>query len=195
MRSNITIILGLVLAGAIVFAIDGPVSSRIVGLNFDWPQKSPLRPEIPSPQMLTEQEFQDARIAWNYFENNTQQLTGLVNSVDGFPATTIWDQGSYLMALVSARKLHVIEANDFDLRIRQFLAQLQDIELFYGILPNKSYNTQTVALTNYQNEPVEKGIGWSALDIARLMLGLKILTSNYPKFAALAQSSTARFNL
>jgi len=86
-----------------------------------------------------------------------------VNSVAWFPSTTLWDQGSYVLALVSASKLGLIDEDEFRKRADQFLKSLADLELIDDVLPNKVYNTQTLKMTDYDDSPAPDGIGWSAL--------------------------------
>jgi hypothetical protein len=70
---------------------------------------------------LTAEEQKLATIAWKYFENNTQPETGLVNAVDKYPSTTMWDAASYLGGLVSAVELGIISKNEFDRRMTSLL--------------------------------------------------------------------------
>ena len=51
----------------------------------------------------------------------------------------------------------------------------------YYELPNKSYNTLTKEMSNYRNEKTERGLGWSAIDIGRLLAPLNIIVWNYPE--------------
>lgn len=124
-----------------------------------------------------------ARIAWRYFQNNTDPTTGLVNSTDNYPSTTMWETGSYFVATISAERLGVIPHNEAIERIGTALDTLNGMRLFDGILPNKAYNVQTGELVNYANEPVERGLGWSALDIARMVAALGHVEANYPELA------------
>ena len=50
---------------------------------------------------LTPREMAVAVNAWQYFVHNLQPTTGLVNAVNNYPSTTMWDSASYLAALVS----------------------------------------------------------------------------------------------
>ncbi|WP_376749685.1 DUF3131 domain-containing protein, partial [Pantoea piersonii] len=52
---------------------------------------------------LTEREMAVAKTAWSYFVANYQPTTGLVNAVNKYPSTTMWDSASYLAALTAAR--------------------------------------------------------------------------------------------
>ena len=48
------------------------------------------------------------------FENNYQPETGLVNAVDTYPSTTMWDTASYMGALMAAYELRIIDKQVFD---------------------------------------------------------------------------------
>lgn len=127
---------------------------------------------------LTPDEKKMAEAAWKYFQNNTQDATGLVNAVDKYPSTTMWDTASYLGGLVSAYELGVIQKNEFDHRMMALLGTLNRIEFFQDELPNKAYNTLTGQKVDYTNKPGE--IGYSALDLGRLLIWLKIAKERYP---------------
>ena len=122
---------------------------------------------------LTPREMAVAKNAWQYFVANTQPTTGLVNAVNKYPSTTMWDSASYLAALTAARELKIIDKAEFDRRLLQFLATLNKLTLFQNQVPNKAYNTITGQKVDYLNKPGE--IGFSAIYIGRMMLGLKIL--------------------
>jgi hypothetical protein len=127
---------------------------------------------------LTAEEQKLATIAWKYFENNTQPETGLVNAVDKYPSTTMWDAASYLGGLVSAVELGIISKNEFDRRMTSLLKTLNSLEFFRDELPNKVYNTKTGQKVDYTNKPGE--IGYSALDLGRFLIWLKIIKERYP---------------
>lgn len=148
----------------------------------------------PAPRALTEQEAQWARIAWRYFKNNTDGKTGLVNSVEGYPATTMWDTASSLLALVSARQLEIITQKEFDASQSKMLASLGRMPLFDQALPNKSYNTATLAMVDYENQPSPAGIGWSAIDLGRLLVPLNIIAWNHPQHAQAVRKLIARWD-
>jgi len=127
---------------------------------------------------LTAKEKFMAKVAWKYFENNYQPETGLVNAVDGYPSTTMWDIGSYLGGLVSAYELGLIDKSDFDLRLSALFKTFNKLDLFRNELPNKAYNTKNAQKVNYANKPGE--IGYSALDLGRLLIWFKIIKERYP---------------
>jgi hypothetical protein len=96
---------------------------------------------------------------------------------------------------MSAQRLGVIERDEAVARISLSLDTLQDMRLFDGVLPNKAYNVRTGELVNYANEPVERGLGWSALDIARMVGALGHVEANYPELAPKTATLMARWRL
>lgn len=151
-------------------------------------------PPVPASQALGSRERELARVAWKYFENNTNARTGLVNSVQDYPAATMWDTGSYLLALISALRLDIIPLKEFDKRMRQALRSLADMPLYDNALPNKSYDVRTLAMVDYAGKAAPQGIGWSAIDIARLMVPLNIVAWHYPKHTEQALRVIGRWN-
>ena len=131
---------------------------------------------------LTDAERKAAETAWVYFKNNYHEKTGLVNAVDGYPSTTLWDSASYLAGLVSAHQLEIIERLEFDQKLIKFIETFRNLKLFRGMLPNKAYNTITKEPVNYKNQPAE--IGFSPIDVARLLIWFKIIKSLYPVYSA-----------
>lgn len=130
---------------------------------------------------LTDAEMNIARMAWKYFENNYQPKTGLVNAVNNYPSTTMWDTASYLGGLVAAYELGLIDKSVRDKRLIALLKTFNSIELFQNEIPNKAYHTKTAEKVNYANKPGE--IGFSALDLGRLLIWFKIIKERYPQHA------------
>jgi hypothetical protein len=129
---------------------------------------------------ITERELAMARTAWKYFENNTQP-TGLANAVDNYPSTTMWDTASYLGAIVAARELRLITPQQADERLGKAIEALGKLSFFKDELPNKVYHTKTLDKVDYANNPGE--IGFSALDLGRLLIWLKVAKERYPQHA------------
>jgi hypothetical protein len=150
---------------------------------------------IPAPATPTADQLKYAAIAWTYFRNNINPTTGLVNSADGYPSTTMWETGSMLIAVISADRLGLIEPIEAKVRISKALETLTTIRLFDGILPNKAYNVETGELVDYSNKPVERGLGWSALDIGRLVAALSLVEHTYPELAPKVFAVINRFDL
>ena len=134
-------------------------------------------------QPVSEEELRYATSAWNYFVDNVQPDTGFANSVGGYPSGTLWDMGNYLTAMNAVRWMGLIDQGEFDGRLNKFLAQISELELFEGNLPNKVYNSATAQRVDYANNPTERGIGWSALDIGRLLAAFHVVQTCHPQYS------------
>ena len=142
-----------------------------------------IAPEIVIDKKdLNSTEIKWAKTAWIYFENNYNETTGLVNSVDNFTSTTLWDTGNYLMALISAYRLEIIDDIKFYNRLNKILDTLSNLRLYDNLLPNKVYNTKTLKMTNYSDKEIKNGIGWSSIDIGRILAPLSFINLQYPKY-------------
>lgn len=150
---------------------------------------------LTTPQPPTPQDLDHARIAWTYFRNNTNEDTGLVNSVHNYPSTTMWETGSYLVAILSAERLGLIDAPEARDRITRVLDSLGKMRLFRDQLPNKAYHAQTLELVDYTNQPVELGLGWSALDIARVVATFAMVEQHHPDLAPQVRQVMVRWDL
>jgi hypothetical protein len=144
---------------------------------------------------LTPEEQQHARIAWQYFVNNYQKDTGFVNSTGGYPSGTLWDMGNYLMALNAVRWMNIIDQKELDNRLNKFLTSIGKLKLIENSLPNKVYNAANGQMTDYGNNPIEKGIGWSALDIARLLAAFRGIQVCNPQYTNWIKSIVDRWDL
>lgn len=147
----------------------------------------------PRNGSLTPAEWDMAKAAWLYFQNNVQPDTGMANAVDNFPSATLWDMASYLAAIVSAHGLGLIDQAEAESRLDQSLSTLEHLQLFRQECPNKVYNTSTMDPSNYRNKPGE--IGCSALDMGRLMVWLKIVEQRYPQFQTSVARTLRRWNM
>lgn len=148
---------------------------------------------LPAP--LSPEEEGYARTAWQYFLNNYQSATGFTNSVGGYPSGSLWDMGNYLMALNAARWLNLIAQADFDSRLNQFLTTLSGLKLFDDTLPNKTYNAANGQMVDYGNQPVERGIGWSALDLGRMLTAFHVIRTCHPQYADWLKGIVGKWNL
>lgn len=137
-----------------------------------------VRKYRPRRGFLNEREIRAAKVAWHYFEKFTQESTGLANSVGNYPSTTLWDTASYIAAIVAAYEICLIEKPEFDRRIIHLLTTVKGLDLFRREMPNKVYNTATGEKVDYTNKAGE--IGFSALDIGRFLVWLRIIRNRYP---------------
>jgi len=151
----------------------------------ELPERLGLDAAAPTPrktwEALSPKEQAWARVAWRYFENNTQTETGLVNAADRYPSTTLWDLGSCVFGLAAAEELGVIDSTSFGSRMGRLLDALARLPLVDGQLPNKAYHTATLHPVNYDNSEAPAGVGWSALDLGRLAAAFTLVSWSHPE--------------
>ena len=194
-RSSIFFLGGLVIAAGLAVGFDNSAKyffsmSRGSVSHLDVSTHRPL-----GPRDLTAADQMAAEIAWAYFENNTRPETGWVDSVAGFPSTTIWDQGGYVLALISARKLELITSSEFSNRLNPMLGGLERLPLFDNRLPNKAYDTRDLSMVDYDNSESVSGVGWSALDVARMLSALRILERLHPDYGGQVRAILSKWDL
>lgn len=192
-RSSLLFLTGMALVAGLAMYSDGwgrfMASTSFRAIPHD--DTLPLR----SGRGLTEADWDAARTAWSYFEQNYRDSSGFVDSVAGYPSGTLWDQGSYLLALISARELGLVDADLLDQRVSALLDGLGRLELFEGKLPNKVYHSVTLQQVDYTNKHTAEGVGWSALDIGRMLSALRILETRHPAYATRIRAVLAGWNL
>jgi hypothetical protein len=160
------------------------------------PPAGPALAQTPPALADREAFLSAARTAWVYVENNYQPATGWVNSVDGYPYATIWDIGSGLMALFAAERLGLLDGDEYDARMRRALRTLLDAGLFGDVAFNKNYSTRTgqIAGRPGQEDTEERGYGWSALDVGRLLVVLHVIDRNHPQYRDLVHGIVGRLD-
>ena len=179
----------------IATANDGAMKSeKQLGENLDDRSMTAAGVPLPPAEMLarlsvvdkgastlTPAEMLVARQAWAYFQKNWQPKTGLVNSVSGFESVTMWDQAAAIAALVSAKELNLVSSTEFQTKMSQTLETLATMPLYKGQLPNKVYNSKTLIPVSYGQLTKREEIGWSAIDLGRMSIWLKIVGAKYPQ--------------
>lgn len=154
----------------------------------------PHNPCLKKRAALCARDLEIAKIAWKYFENNYQPTTGFVNAANKYESTTMWDLASSLAATMAAHQLELIDDHTFDTRITKLLASLGSMPLYRDEAPNKAYHTSKLGMVDYANQPSQFGIGYSALDLARLATWLDKLGCMYPRHAINARRVVHRWS-
>ena len=195
-RGSIVFLIGITLAFGTVFGLEqwkpGKVKMMTAANVSEIDSDTSI--QLRKQRNLSSLELDMAKTAWKYFDNNTQD-NGLVNSVHNYTAATLWDTASYLLALISAYELKLIPKNDFDQRSRLVLETLAGLPLFEDKLPNKSYSTLSASMTTYTNQQTERGVGWSAIDIGRIMVPFNVYVWRYPEFTPLVEKVLLQWQL
>jgi hypothetical protein len=184
-RGHIIFVVALLAGLALVLYLEGVGTLALAGRQAD-PAEA-FTDIVPLPLAVTGETDADhlayARIAWRYFQNNTDPKTGLAGSADKYPSTTMWETGSYLVGTVAAGQLGLIPKDEARARISKVFVSLSQMELFEDSLPNKAYDIRSLQMVDYTNKPTSVGLGWSALDIGRLLATFAIVQRNYPELS------------
>ena len=126
-----------------------------------------------------------ARLSWSYLNSYYQPATGFVNATPDWFNTTLWDLGGQLLAFQAAKELGLLSKDEYEARTRKTLSTLESLRLTDNIAFNRIYSTR-------DGSPNADGAGWSATDLGRFLLALKILSVREPQFAAQAERIARR---
>jgi hypothetical protein len=163
-----------------------------VGLPVARPTAAGARDTVPDERAYF---MNAARVAWRYVEQQSNAQTGLVNSVVGYPYTTVWDIGSTLGALYSADQLDLISGDEYDRRLRKLLGTLRTMPLFADAAFNKNYSTERATMVDRDNRDTQRGTSVTVTDMGRLLIWLKIIAVTQPQYAQQVQAVVDRFDL
>lgn len=107
----------------------------------------------------------------------------------------MWDVASGLAAVIAAEKLGIIGHDEFLLRMTRMLDSLERMTLYNGELPNREYDISTLTLLDHSSRPSLRGSGWSATDLGRVLVWLKILERWYPDLSERTRRIVGRWKL
>lgn len=146
-------------------------------------------PEPTERKPLTQEEramYRDmAQLSWQYLDKYYQPSTGMVNATPDWANTTVWDIGGQILAYLAARDLGLITPAEYDKRTRTLLNTMEKAELFRGAAYNKLYSTTDGSIGRSR-------LGWSATDLGRFFLALKVLAERHPQYAEQAERIVRR---
>ena len=150
-------------------------------------QDERVQPQAQGAGTSDEKLYRDmAASAWRYLDKYYQPSTGFVNATPDWFNTTLWDLGGQLLAFRAARELGFLDAAEYRKRTSATLSTLERIPLFQDKAFNRIYSTKDGSPDN------GSGAGWSATDLGRLLLALKIIATHEPEFAAQAERIVKR---
>jgi hypothetical protein len=157
------------------------------------PQPPDIRPDtIPARVSF---DTAAARTAWAFVEQNTTPATGLANAIYPYQYVTAWDLGSLLGATYSAHALGLVSDSAYDRRVRTILGTLATVPLYRGVAFNKSYDSHTGGMIDRDRRPSTTGYGWSATDMGRLLVWLRVIAVNEPRYLTLATAVVDRIDV
>jgi Protein of unknown function (DUF3131) len=135
-----------------------------------------------------------ARTAWAYVQRNYHQGSGLVGATDQYQFVTIWDVGSTLGAYLAGRELGFITPEDYRARVSRVLRTLESLALHDDAAFNRLYAASSGRMLGRNEVPSTRGYGWSATDLGRLLLWLKIVAVQDSEHAAVAERIVDRLD-
>lgn len=141
-----------------------------------------LNPTLRPQGQLSTIERAMAQQAWQYFVNNWNENTGLVNGHDRIAATSLDDISSSLAAVVSAHELRLIPESEFKTKLTKIFKTLTTLPLYNDELPHRLYHSTTTYPLTQHPQTGEATSGWSAIAIGRLSRWLKIIATRYPPY-------------
>lgn len=136
-----------------------------------------------------------ASLAWRQFSLLWNDRTGLANATPDYGKLTSWDIGSILAAIHSAYILGLIDDDGYDRRITKTLTTIGKLPLYRHVTYHRMYSAAEAKMVSRGGGITSKGYGWSATDIGRLLLWLRIVADNDPRHRALATAAARRIRM
>ena len=151
----------------------------------------------PPVSETTQREFllASARSAWAYMQRNHHPSTGLVGATDQYQFVTIWDVGSTLGAYLAARELGFLAPDEYRQRVSRVLQTLASVKLHDGAAFNRLYAASSGQMMGRDDRPTARGYGWSATDLGRLLLWLKITATHDGEHEPMARRIVDRLDV
>jgi hypothetical protein len=136
-----------------------------------------------------------AKNAMLYTNSQYNASTGLFNSVRNYAYGTMWDIASGLAVLYCADALDLIDGDVYDRRMRRALKTISELALYKDVAFNKNYHTDTGKPAGRTDGERARMYGWSALDIGRLLVWLRIIDTTQPQYHGDIATIVGRLNM
>ncbi|WP_252011060.1 DUF3131 domain-containing protein [Vibrio sp. SCSIO 43140] len=150
-------------------------SSSVLPINEVTPKKITL-----DLSRLDRNDWLLAKKSKHYFDRNYHPETGLWDSVQGYHHATMWDVASGIAATIAAYDLELASREVTKDTLTLTLNTLAELPLYKNTLPNREYSTESGLPSGSYSESDSNGNGWSALDIGRLLIWLKVTQERFP---------------
>ncbi len=149
----------------------------------------------PGAPHFSDDDQQAAVLAWRYVQANRQPQTGLINGKDGYPFVTVADIADALAVEVAAEGLKLISLESFERETALLLTTLAQLPLYHDELFNREYDARAGRFVDLSGRISPSGSGWSATDVGRLLVWLKILGARYPDYSDTTTSIVRRLRM
>lgn len=159
------------------------------------PNRTPLAPPGATPEEQAAFMKSSADAAWAFVRRNYQPNTGLMVAHENYQFVTMWDVASTLAAYYAARDLGYLSDEEYRSRMTRVLQTLNGMALFDGAGFNKLYDSKSGAMADRAQHRTDAGYGWSALDIGRLLVWLKLVEQRDSSLAPAVRQVVGRLAL
>ena len=136
-----------------------------------------------------------AVIAWRQFERLWVPETGLAKATFDYDKLTTWDIGSVMAALYSAKVIGLLPPAEYFERMTLTLGTLAKMPLFADSVFHKLYDANTGRMVNREGRESTRGYAWSATDLGRFLVWLRIVANADPALSPLATQIAGRMQL
>jgi hypothetical protein len=123
-----------------------------------------------------------AEIAWNYFENNYNPETGLVNGTHKYKVIRPEHIGHTIMATIAVKKLGIISPSTFHDRMKKLVGTLTKLKVYRNELPNVYYDAKTAKMVEKSGKVSYTGNGWDLYSVAQMVTALYHLQRDFPVY-------------
>ena len=152
------------------------------------------RSEMDRPPLDRDMLRQDARLSWQYFEDQIDPDTGLCHSVihvagtNRFihPTTTMWDVASHIHALLAAAELGIMDQAELPARLTLLIGSLPTVEVLGLRLPSAEFTV---------SDPSDNERAFDVCDTGRLLGALNRVRNVLPDLAAVVEDKVAGWDL
>ena len=136
-----------------------------------------------------------ARSSWGFVNSITEPYTGLARAHARYSYVTLWDIAGVIAANYVAHELAFINDATYDAHISKILSTLSTIDLFENAAFNRIYDAKTGRMIDNGSHISTIGAGFSSVDIGRLLIWLRIISTKQPKYAPLAAQIVRRLDM
>src|SRR5256714_6975556 len=136
-----------------------------------------------------------ARTSWNLVNRITEPSTGLARAHARYSYVTLWDIAGVIAANYVAHELAFINDATYDAHISKILSTLSTIDLFEKAAFNRIYDAKTGRMIDNDSHISTVGAGFSSVDIGRLLIWLRIVSTKNPSYAQVAAQVVRRLDM
>lgn len=147
-------------------------------------------------ELENEGQFFDAAAAsaWKQFDGLWNPRTGLAAATPDYARLTPWDIASVIAANYAGHRLGLLPESEYRKRMRTTLRTLATMPLYRKAVFHKMYFANNARMVSRTGKETTVGYGWSATDLGRLLVWLRILAETDPEFRPAAQRIVRRIN-